>query len=168
MKFPDHSDLTTVTIEDVGEFRVTMDRIGAVDPRDHWYEEYVDATAELAPLRAQYAAQLNLTIEAKGEIDTLRADLTIADTTAANLHDEIRKRDEAIATLRADVAATIDRWAEALSEIATLRAALDAGTALLGYMDYGRMRVGGDEANRAYLAAWRAARAALATAKETP
>ena len=101
MKFPDHSDLTTVTIEDVGEFRVTMDRIGAVDPRDHWYEEYVDATAELAPLRAQYAAQLNLTIEAKGEIDTLRADLTIADTTAANLHDEIRKRDEAIATLRA-------------------------------------------------------------------
>jgi len=162
MKFPDHSDLTTVTIEDVGEFRVTMDRIGAVDPRDHWYEEYVDATAELAPLRAQYAAQLNLTIA------TLRADLTIADTTAANLHDEIRKRDEAIATLRADVAATIDRWAEALSEIATLRAALDAGTALLGYMDYGRMRVGGDEANRAYLAAWRAARAALATAKETP
>ena len=34
-------------------------------------------------------------------LDTLRADLTIADTTAANLHDEIRKRDEAIATLRA-------------------------------------------------------------------
>ena len=97
MKFPDHSDLTTVTIEDVGEFRVTMDRIGAVDPRDHWYEEYVDATAELAPLRAQYAAQLNLTIETKGEIDTLRA----------------------------DAAATIDQWADALTEIATLRAALD-------------------------------------------
>jgi len=56
--------------------------------------------------------------------------------------------------------------AEQAATIATLRAALDAGTALLGYMDYGRMRVGGDEANRAYLAAWRAARAALATAKE--
>ena len=117
MKFPDHSDLTTVTIEDVGEFRVTMDRIGAVDPRDHWYEEYVDATAELAPLRAQYAAQLNLTIEAKGEIDTLRADLTIADTTAANLHDEIRKRDEAIATLRAALDGLVEPLGEWLIEM---------------------------------------------------
>jgi len=85
----------------------------------------VEQAATIATLRAQYAAQLNLTIEAKGEIDTLRADLALADTTAANLHDEIRKRDDTIATLRADVAATIDRWAEALSEIATLRAALD-------------------------------------------
>jgi chromosome segregation ATPase len=78
--------------------------------------------ATIATLRAEYAAQLNLTIEAKGEIATLRADaaatidrwaealgeiatlradLALADTTAANLHDEIRKRDEAIATLRA-------------------------------------------------------------------
>ena len=57
--------------------------------------------------------------------------------------------------------------AEQALTIATLRAALDAGATLLGYMDYGRMRVGGDEANRAYLAAWRAARAALAAAKES-
>ena len=73
-----------------------------------------------------------------------------------------------IAALNAGEAEWHRRATLADAEIATLRAALDAGTALLGYMDYGRMRVGGDEANRAYLAAWRAARAALATAKETP
>ena len=147
MKFPDHSDLTTVTIEDVGEFRVTMDRIGAVDPRDHWYEEYVDATAELAPLRAQYAAQLNLTIEAKGEIDTLRADLTLADTTAANLHDEIRKRDEAIATLRAALDGLVEAAQMAVPALA-YGAPVQAAAGL------------GDPEP--------AFRAALATAKETP
>ena len=32
MKFPDHSYLGTITIEDVGEFRVTMTRIGTLAP----------------------------------------------------------------------------------------------------------------------------------------
>jgi len=96
--------------------------------------------ATIATLRAAYAAQLNLTIEAKGEIDTLRADLALADTTAANLHDEIRKRDEAIATLRAalDLAVKTIEWTQ--------------GFVL-------------DEA----METWeRGTRAALATAKETP
>ena len=62
MKFPDHSDLTTVTIEDVGEFRVTMDRIGAVDPRD----------ATIATLRAA----LDGLVEAgRSYIDAVDADL---------------------------------------------------------------------------------------------
>ena len=106
----------------------------------------VEQAATIATLRAQYAAQLNLTIEAKGEIDTLRAEnerlqksfvrqrdcdhspcideadalraaLTIADTTAANLHDEIRKRDEAIATLRAAMDGLVEPLGEWLIEM---------------------------------------------------
>ena len=96
-------------------------------------------------------------------LDTLRADLTIADTTAANLHDEIRKRDEAIATLRADVAATIDRWAEALSEIATLRAALDGLVEPLGEWLIEMME---RNLTPAEATLYDALRAALATTKE--
>ena len=81
--------------------------------------------------------------------------------TVADLLLDVADREEALVMVRAAVV-------NQREEIAALRAALDAGATLLGYMDYGRMRVGGDEANRAYLAAWRAARAALATAKETP
>jgi len=100
-------------------------------------------------------------------LDTLRADLTIADTTAANLHDEIRKRDEAIATLRADVAATIDRWAEALSEIATFRAALDGLVAAAGIALDAR-DAHGATLPIALFSAMEPLRHALATAKETP
>ena len=105
------------------------------------------------------------------EIDTLRADLTLADTTAANLHDEIRKRDEAIATLRIALERAEQRELAALAELDEARAALEGLVAATqGLLDT-RDAVGSwpDNAGWPAIGAAEAAfRAALATAKETP
>ena len=134
---------------------------GMAETNERLASEITEQAATIATLRAQYAAQLNLTIEANSTIATLNGiiDLNNAD---------IRDRDESLVMVRAAVV-------KQREEIATLRAALDGLDKVLVRMMAHALDVGERvelEEDKAFalgrMAGLQEARAALAATKETP